>query len=134
MADSVVGELQRICLMILHRSTKQILKRITISARLESNGFDAIGLNSGTSISSSPGSTQGKMLSRALGVIFSIEAFPPRTELKLLHKNSILVWSMDHSLKMPIHHHCSGVVTIISSSATSSTQRLRPRKTRSHWD
>ena len=55
------------------------------------------------------------MLSRALGVIFSIEAFPPRTKLKPLRKNSILAWSVGHSLKKPTHHHCSGVVTIISS-------------------
>ena len=41
------------------------------------------------------------MLSKVLGVIFSIEAFHPRTELKLLHRVSILVWSVDHSLKMP---------------------------------
>ena len=74
------------------------------------------------------------MLSKVLGVIFSIEAFPLRTELKLLHKNSILVWSVDHNLRMPIHHHCSSVVTIISSSASSSMQRHRQRKTRSHGD
>ena len=45
-----------------------------------------------------------RMLSKVLGVIFSIEAFHPRTELKLLHRISILVWSVD-SLKMPTHHH-----------------------------
>ena len=103
--------------MILQKSTKQILKKITISARLESNGFDAIGLNSGTSTSSSPRSTQRKMLSRALGVIFSIEAFPPRTKLKPLRKNSILAWSVGHNLKKPTHHHCSGVATTISSTS-----------------
>ena len=133
-ADSVVGELQRICLMILQKSTKQILKKITISARLESNGFDAIGLNSGTSTSSSPKSTQRSMLSRVLGAIFSIEAFPPRTKLKPLRKNSILAWSVGHSLKKPTHHHCSGVVTTISSSATYSMLCLQQRKTRSHGD
>ena len=62
------------------------------------------------------------------------EIFNPSLELKLLHKNSILVWSVDLSLKMPTHHHCSGVVTIISSSATSSMPRHRQRRTRSHGD
>ena len=33
----------------LSEPTRQILKRITISARHESNGFDAIGQNSGSS-------------------------------------------------------------------------------------
>ena len=61
-------------------------------------------------------------------------SLPPKNRAEAIAQVFILVWSVDHSLKMPNHHHCSGVVTIISSSATSSMQRHRPRKTRSHWD
>ena len=50
------------------------------------------------------------MLSRDLGVISSIEAFNPRTELKPLLKASILAWSVDHSLRMLIPLHYSGAL------------------------
>ena len=58
----------------------------------------------------------------------------PRSRAEAIEQASILVWSMDLNLKMPTHHHCSGVVMIISSSATSSMQKHLPRKIRSHWD
>ena len=42
MADNIEGEHQKICLMTSQTFTRQILRRITISARHESNGFDDI--------------------------------------------------------------------------------------------
>src|SRR3954468_10992995 len=100
-----MGEHQESFLMTSQSFTRQILKRITISARHESNGFEDIGLNNGSSTTSSPKNTLRRMLSKVLGVIFSFEAFHPRTELKLLHRVFIPVWSVDLSLKMPTHHH-----------------------------
>ena len=69
------------------------------------------------------------MPSRVLGEIFSFEIFNPRTELKPLLRVSTPVWSVDHSLPMPTHHHCYGVVKIIFSSAIFSMQRHRPKRT-----
>src|SRR3954464_14408163 len=103
--------------------TRQILRRITISARHEFNGFEDIGLNNGSSTTSSPRNMQRKMPSSDHGEIFYIEVFCPDPELMPLRKASILGWSVDLGLKMPTHHHYSGVVTIIFSSATSSSPR-----------
>ena len=47
-ADSIVAEHPEICEMNSQKCTRQILKRITVSARPESNGFEDIGQNNGS--------------------------------------------------------------------------------------
>ena len=48
-AESIEVRHQEICPMTSQNCTRQIQKRITISTRHESNGFDDIGQNNGSS-------------------------------------------------------------------------------------
>ena len=130
-ADSDVKELPKICLKTWQKCIKQILKRIMGSARPESNGFDAIGLNNGSNTASQPKSMLRKVPSKDRGETSYTRTLYPGPEMKLLPKASIHAWFVGHSLMMHIRRHYSGVVMTICSSATSSlpkTQRSRTRR------
>ena len=111
-----------------------ILRRARINARPGSNGSEDIGLNSGSSTTSSLLNMLRKMPSSARGAIFFTRICNQSPCLKLLIKASILVWSEDLSQRMPTHHHFYGVVTTISSSATFSSPRSLLSRTRRHSD
>ena len=129
--DSDVEEHPKICLMNWQKCIKQILKRIMVSARPESNGFDAIGQNNVSNTTSQPKSMLRKVPSKDCGETSYTRTLYPGPEMKLLPKDSIHAWFVGHSLMMHIRRHYSGVVTTICSSATSSlpkTQRSRTRR------
>ena len=71
-----------------------------------------------------------RMPSSAHGVTVCTAAWCQRARLKLLNNASILVWPDDHSLKMPTHLLCYGVVKTISSSATISLQKIQLSRTK----
>ena len=125
--------LPRIYQLICMRCTKLIQRKPILNARIESNGFEDIGQKSGSDIASSPRNMQRRMPSRHPGVIFCTEIFHQEIKLKLLSKASILAWCADHSLRMLIRPHYSGVVMTICASATTSTPKTQPKRTRRIW-
>ena len=132
-AESVVEKHPEICQMNSQNCTRQILKRITISARPESNGFEDIGQNNGSNTGLWPRNMLRKMPSSDRGETSYKIIFNPGLEKKPLNKASIPAWSVGHSLQMHNHRHYYGVVTTIYLSATSSFPQNQRSRTRRLW-
>jgi len=128
-----MAEHPEICLMNSQKFIREILKRIIVSARPESNGFDAIGQNNGSNTASQPKSMLRKVPSKDRGETSYTRTLYPGPEMKLLPKASIHAWFVGHSLMMHIRRHYSGVVTTICSSATSSLPKTQRSRTRKIW-
>ena len=114
----------------LLKCTRPILKRITISGKLKSNGFEDIGQSNGSSTGSWPRNMLKRMPSSDPGEIFCTIIFNPGPRLKLLSKASILAWCADHILRMLTRLHCSGVMKTVCSSATTSSPKTQLQRTR----
>ena len=98
--------------------------------KTESNGFEYIGQNSGSSTTSSLPNMVRRAPSSAHGAIYCTRTCGQSRSLKLLPKASTHAWSEERSQRMPTHHLCYGVAKTISSSATINLPRSSLSKTR----